>query len=54
MVQLQGPFIFSEGTLAKLSKNENVSLEVLVKICRKLDCSLDEIVDILPEQEHDL
>ena len=29
----------SSNTLAKLSKNELVSLEVLVRICRQLDCS---------------
>ena len=36
----------SSNTLAKLSKNELVSLEVLVRICRKLDCSLGDIVQI--------
>ena len=30
----------SSNTLAKLSKNELVSLEVLVRICRPLDCPL--------------
>lgn len=39
----------SEGTLAKLSKNEKVSLEVIVKICRKLECTVDDIMDVLPE-----
>lgn len=39
----------SEGTLAKLSKNENVSLDVLVRICRKLNCTLDDIIDIVSE-----
>lgn len=39
----------SEGTLAKLSKNENVSLDVLVRICRKLNCTLDDIIDVVPE-----
>ena len=37
----------SQNTLAKLSKDENVSLDVLVKICRYLDCTLDDIVDIV-------
>ena len=27
----------SEGTLAKLSRNENVSMDVIVKICRKMN-----------------
>ena len=38
----------SEGTLAKLSHNENVSMDVIVKICRKLNCTVDEILDVLP------
>ena len=38
----------SEGTLAKLSHNENVSMDVIVKICRKMNCSVDEILDVLP------
>ena len=34
----------SSNTLAKLSKNELVSLEVLVRICRQLDCSPRDVV----------
>ena len=39
----------SANTLAKLSHNENVSMDILIRICRKLDCTVDDIVDILPE-----
>lgn len=39
----------SERTLAKLSRNEKVSLDVLVKICRRLNCTFDDIIDIVPE-----
>ena len=35
----------SPSTLARLSKNQNVSLDVLGKICEQLDCSLDEIIE---------
>lgn len=38
----------SEGTLSKLSRNENVSMDVIVKICREMNCTVDEIMDILP------
>ena len=41
----------SVGTLAKLSKNENVSLDILIRICRKMECTLDDIVMVLPENE---
>ena len=37
------------STLAKLSKNEQVSMEVLLKICKTLDCGLDEIVELIRE-----
>lgn len=41
----------SSPTMAKLSKNEYVSMDVLVRICRELDCSIDEIVEILKDSE---
>lgn len=40
-----------QNTLAKLSKNEYVSMDVLVKICRGLNCTLDEMMEILPEDK---
>lgn len=39
----------SSNTLAKLSHNEFVSMEVIVRICRKMGCTVDEILEILPE-----
>ena len=36
------------STMAKMAKDENVSLDVLVRICRALNCTLDDILDILP------
>ena len=36
----------STRQLAKLGKNENVSTEVLVKICTALGCNVDEIMDV--------
>ena len=40
----------STNTLAKLSRNEYVSMEIIVRICRKMDCNIDDIVEILPEK----
>lgn len=37
----------SQTTLAKLSKNQYVSMDVLVKICDSLGCSFDAIVEIV-------
>lgn len=39
----------SPGTVAKLSRNETVSMDVIIKICRKLNCSMEDIMEILPE-----
>lgn len=39
----------SPNTLAKLSRNELVSMEVIVRICRKLNCSIEDIMEVLPE-----
>ena len=37
----------STRQLAKLGKNENVSTEVLVKICTVFGCNVDEIMDVI-------
>ena len=36
----------STRQLAKLGKNEKVTTDVLVKLCRALECNVDEIMDI--------
>lgn len=36
----------ASSTMAKMSRNEYVSLEVLVRICCALDCELSDIVEI--------
>ena len=37
------------STLAKLSKNEQVSMDVLLKICSTLDCDISDILEIKKE-----
>lgn len=41
----------SWGVIAKLSKNETVNMESLIKICKTLNCSVDDLMDILPNEE---
>ncbi len=36
----------SSTTLTKLNKNEIVALTVLVKICKALDCRIEDIVEV--------
>lgn len=38
----------STMALAKLGKNENVSMEVLKKFCAALDCNIGDIMDLVP------
>ena len=41
----------STGALAKLGRNENVNTEVLAKICKALDCKIEDIMEMIPEDE---
>lgn len=38
----------SNATLAKLGKNEPVSLSIIEKICKELNCMGEDIVEIKP------
>ena len=40
----------STNAMAKLGKNEDVRVEVLVKICGVLNCSIYDILEIIPDQ----
>ena len=40
----------STTTLAKLGKNETVSMEVLLRICKVLDCNVSDIMDVINEE----
>lgn len=44
--QLREKANISTVTLAKLGKNETVSMDILLRICKELDCEFDEIVEI--------
>lgn len=41
----------SFNVLARMGKNEFVSMESLYKICSTLNCNVGDIVDFLPESE---
>ena len=44
--QLREKANISTVTLAKMGKNETVSMDILLRICKELDCGFDEIVEI--------
>ena len=39
------------NVIAKMGKGENVSTEVLCKICNVLECGLDDIIEIIPAEK---
>lgn len=41
----------SQYTVTKMSKGENVNIETLAKVCCALNCTLDDIVEIIPANE---
>ena len=41
----------SFNIIAKMGKNEFVSMETLYKICITLHCTVDDILDFIPQKE---
>ena len=41
----------SNSLIAKMGKNENVTVEVLVKICTALNCSIDDIMELVSDDK---
>lgn len=39
----------SNSLIAKLGKNENVTVDVLVRICVALDCGIGDIMELVPD-----
>lgn len=39
----------STNAMAKLGKNKDVRVDVLVKICGVLDCKMDDIMELVPD-----
>lgn len=41
------------NVIAKMGKEENISTEVLCKICDVLKCGIDDIIEIIPDETRD-
>lgn len=48
---LQQEANLSQHTMRKLSKNEAITTDTLAKICRCLNCTVDEILEVLPKDK---
>ena len=49
--QLQRLVGYSANITLRLKKNEYVSMETIENICRTLDCSVDYILEFIPEDD---
>ena len=41
----------SPATITKMGKNGHVTTEVLLKVCTALNCQMEDIIEIIPENE---
>ena len=41
----------SSASIAKLGKGENITTDILLKICEALDCKLEDIMETVREKE---
>jgi len=44
---LQAASGISWASITKLSKNENVSMEVLMKVCKAMNCDIGDIMELI-------
>ena len=46
---LQAAAGISPSSISKLSKNENVSMDVLIKVCSALNVNFEDIMELVPD-----
>ena len=46
--------ILSEGTVQSIRENKPVSLKTIDAICQILDCKIEDIVEIVPDNKKDI
>lgn len=50
---LQAAAGISWASVTKLSKGETVSMEVLMKVCKALNCDIGDIMELIPTEENE-
>ena len=51
---LQAAAGISWASVTKLSKGETVSMEVLMKVCKALECNIGDIMDLIPTEDESM
>ncbi|MDL2287044.1 helix-turn-helix transcriptional regulator [Eubacteriales bacterium OttesenSCG-928-G02] len=49
--QLEIKAHLSSSTIAKMNKSQGVTTTTLERICRVLDCKIEDVVEIVPDEE---
>ena len=39
------------NAMARMGKNEDVRVEVLAKICTALNCTMDDVIEVIPDEQ---
>lgn len=50
LIKLAG---ISQSSMTKMGKNQNVNIDILVRICTALECQLSDIVELVPDHTLD-
>ena len=50
---LQAAAGISWASVTKLSKGETVSMEVLMKVCKTLNCDIGDIMELIPTVDNE-
>ncbi|WP_449598304.1 helix-turn-helix domain-containing protein [Niallia sp. Marseille-Q9988] len=50
--QLKDAAKISSNAIAKMGKNETVSIETIVKVCKVLQCDIGDVVEISTNEEN--
>ena len=50
---LQAAAGISWASVTKLSKGETVSMEVLMKVCKTLNCVIGDIMELIPTKDNE-
>ena len=51
--QLKNKAQISTNAIAKLGKNESVSIETMTKICTALNCNIGDVMDIVTDTQEE-
>ena len=49
--QLREKAGITTNAIAKMGKNENVSTEIICKICKVLECQVEDVIELVDEEK---